>query len=105
MIGEKSQLLIGLGMGFIALFSVPVLAGSINLEEAGTPFWILTMWGAVIIICQLFPSIFIFLALISTLSLMILEFRRVLTPAKKHIPYYPATVIRRNRRRTDTWEF
>lgn len=109
MLKRKRQLMTGLMVGLITLMTTPAFSGSINLKDAGVPFWIFIIIGAVIILFQFVPTAILFFSILGTTSLIIFKLKKILgeVPAKEKVllPGYEPTTLKKNRSRSRKWEF
>lgn len=99
-----------LTMSLIALVATPAFSRSINLKDAGVPFWIFVIIGAVIILFQVVPAAILFFSFIGTTSLIVFKLKKALEelPVKEKervvLPGYEPTTLKKNRNKSEKWE-
>jgi len=72
--GERSVLsgketrLAGLMIGLTTLMATPAFARSISFRDTGIAFWISVIIGAIIVLLQLIPAIFLFFSFVGKMT-------------------------------------
>ena len=68
MLSEKKHRLAGLIIGLITLIATPAFARAISFKDTGLGFWIFIITGAILVLLQLIPAIFLFFSFVGKMT-------------------------------------
>jgi lipoprotein signal peptidase len=67
-LSEKKHRLAGLMIGLTTLMATPAFARAISFKDTGIAFWIFVIVGAILVLLQLIPAIFLFFSFVGKMT-------------------------------------